>query len=171
MALVKSNTFTVVDRENGFKAMKIEQERLHRDEADRYEDKQKWAHWGKMYGVGGIIVPHVNCDLVESAGFLKPGPRYRCYETLSIVDSNTGEIMAIADDEAFGPRVDRRQINTQAPSWDEVVEKLIDAYPKHFDDRNDHKRIAKYKQESEENAKQVRALASKKQETSEKEEE
>ena len=53
-AFFKSDKFFVVDRNKGFKAVKKEQNRLHREEVDRYEDREKWAHWGKLYGVCGI---------------------------------------------------------------------------------------------------------------------
>src|SRR5665647_827111 len=65
-ALVRSGKFTVVDRARGMQAAEKEQERLHRNNSDRFEDKEKWAHWGKMYGVGSIIVPHVQCTKENS---------------------------------------------------------------------------------------------------------
>jgi hypothetical protein len=152
-ALVASGSFTVVDRKQGFMAIKKEQERLHRNEVDRYEDKQKWAHWGKLYGVGGIIVPHNECQRVESGPLFKPGPRVRCHQYLSILDANTGEVLVVAQDDVYSDRmVNVYDNNYLASEWDNVVELLMDNYPKKFEKREDHEMIANYKRESEQHA-------------------
>lgn len=152
-ALVASGSFVVVDRKQGFTAIKKEQERLHRNEVDRYEDKQKWAHWGKLYGVGGIIVPHNECQKVESGPLFKPGPRVRCHQYLSILDANTGEVIAVAQENVYSERIANIYGNHYlAPEWDDTVDTLMDNYPKKFEKREDHEIIANYKKESEEHA-------------------
>lgn len=152
-ALVESGNFTVVDRKDGWAAIKAEQERLHRNEVDRYADKEKWAHWGKMYGVGSIVVPHAECTRVTSGGFLKPGPRMHCYQYLSIVDANTGEVVVMIDNEAIGDRMENIYGNNyHTPEWGEAVERLVDAYPKKFEAQAYHPILENYRNLSEEEA-------------------
>lgn len=152
-ALVQSGNFTVVDRKDGWAAIKAEQERLHRNEVDRYADKEKWAHWGKMYGVGSIVVPHAECTRVTSGGFLKPGPRMRCQQFLSIIDANTGEVVVMIEDENYGERMENIYGNNYyVPEWTDAVEKLVDAYPKKFEAQAYHPILENYRNLSEEEA-------------------
>lgn len=152
-ALVQAGNFTVVDRNAGFKAIKAEQERTQRNEQDRYADKEKWSHWGKLYGVGSIIVPHTECSKVESGGFFHPGPRARCFQYISIVDANTGEVTVMIENEAYGERMDSIYGNQyHVPAWDEAVEKLVDAYPHDFDNSNYHPVLENYRNLSAEEA-------------------
>lgn len=152
-ALVQSGNFTVVDRGPGWNAIKKEQERLHRNEEDRYADKEKWAHWGKLYGVGSIVVPHTECTRVTSGGFFKPGPRMRCMQLLSIVDANTGEVVVMIENESIGERMENIYGNNyHSPEWDESVGKLVDAYPKKFSEEAYHPILENYRKLSEEEA-------------------
>jgi hypothetical protein len=162
-ALVQSGNFTVVDRAAGFAAIKAEQERLHRNEVDRYEDKEKWAHWGKLYGVGSIIVPHAECTRVTSGGIFHPGPRLRCFQSLSIVDANTGEVVSMIEDENFGERMENIYGNNyHVPEWDDAVELLVKAYPKDFDGRTYHPVLENYRNLSKEEAIRQKELVAKK---------
>jgi hypothetical protein len=152
-ALVQSGNFTVVDRRDGWAAIKAEQERLHRNEVDRYADKEKWAHWGKLYGVGAIVIPANECTRVTSRGFLKPGPGLRCHQSLSIVDANTGEVVVMVEEEAVSDRMENIYSNQYlVPSWDDAVEKLADAYPKRFEAQAYHPILENYRNLSEEEA-------------------
>ena len=103
-ALVDSGKWFVVDRSSGFKAIKSEQQRLHRDEADRYEDREKWAHWGKMYGVGGIVVAQAQCK--KEQGWLLGRWYQVCRQFLSIVDANTGEVITAIQNDAESDEAD-----------------------------------------------------------------
>jgi len=144
-ALMQSGKFVVIDRAQAYNAIKAEQERLHRDEATRFEDKEKWAHWGKLYGVGGVIVGHSQCAREKSFW----GTYHKhCQQFLNIVDSNTGEVIAAVENESDGS-TDQFDI---APSWDETVAKLEAAYPKNFKPSQDTKILEDYRDLSKEEA-------------------
>lgn len=143
-ALVESGKFFVVDRAKGFKAIKTEQERLHRDEQDRYADRQKWAHWGKLYGVGGIVVASAQCKKEQGMIF---GGWYRvCRQFLSIMDSNTGEVITAIEHRAESDEVDFY------PQWDDAVAKMNAAYPANFKPSQPSKQIEFYEELSAEEA-------------------
>jgi len=148
-ALVQSSKFTVVDRAAGMRAAEKEQERLHRTESDRFADKDKWAHWGKLYGVASIIVGHAQCR--KTGSFWNPGAsNLECKQFLSMVDTNTGEVFLAVDGENDGPAsVDREYL---APDWNDVVQKLVDHYPKTFITEGYAPSVLTYQEVSEEHA-------------------
>lgn len=131
-ALVKTGKFMVIDRASAYKAAQKEQERLHKTEGDRFEDKEKWAHWGKMYGVGAIVVGHIQC-VHEMTWY--GGQRQTCRQFLSMVDANTGEVFLAVDGEASineESNIQQMAYNYVAPSWEKIVIQLADAYPANF---------------------------------------
>lgn len=142
-ALVNSGKWIVVDRRDGFKAIKKEQEMLHRNESDRYEDREKYALWGKLYGVGGVVVAHSQCTRYE--GFL-PGQYNHCRQNLAIMDTNNGEVLAVS--EATSDSDDW----TQMPSWEESVAILNDNFPKHFVRDMSDEKLLEYKDLAREEA-------------------
>lgn len=147
-ALVESGKWYVVDRSKGFKAIKAEQERNHRTEEDRYADREKWSHWGKLYGVGGIVVASAQCKK-EQGWFI--GRWYQvCRQFLSIVDSNTGEVITAIETKAESDEADFY------PQWDDAVAKLNDSYPSHFTPSKTSKRLEDYKDLSGEEAQRQR---------------
>lgn len=149
-ALVQTEMWTVLDRKSGLKAIKKEQEDLHKVEADRYSDKEKFAHWGKLYGVGAVVVGHTQCFYKKSVW--KPQGQYTCDLLINLVDANTGEVVLGVEDsqQTDGPSV--------APDWKNVVEKLADAYPKTFERVPSSERLETYKLESEESAKRTQEM-------------
>ena len=158
-ALVRSAKFTVVDRGTALKAVKAEQERLHQDEPDRYADREKWAHWGKLYGVGSVIVAHVQC--VKQGVWYNPNlTTLFCKQFLSMVDSNTGEVILAVEGENSSPSsADQDYI---APEWKEVVAQMVEEYPKFFKNEDYTGNALAYQAVSEEHAKrqkEKRALA------------
>ena len=148
-ALVRLGKFTVVDRDAGMRALKKEQEREHRNETDRFENKEKWSMWGKMYGVGSIVVAHAQC--YQTGSFWNPGKvKLQCRQMLSMVDSNTGEVFVAVEGENDGPvSADRSYI---APDWNDTVEKLVDAYPKDWERKSYAGPAQVYQQVAEEHA-------------------
>lgn len=144
-ALVESGKWVVVDRGMGYDAIKKEQEREHREQTDRFLDSEKFAHWGKLYGVGGIVVAHAQC--VQKDGIFKKNFPV-CRQYLSIVDSNSGEVIAAVEDESEGSSYDY----DLAPSWEDAVVKLNSAYPTHYEPNRDHKILRDYKELSKEEA-------------------
>ena len=163
--LIASNKFYVVDRANAYKAIKKEQEREHRDNQDRFEDKQKYAQWGKLYGVGGVIVAHLQCTDNPSTENVLWGiahmatlgvfhNRRVCAQFLELVDTNTGEVVTSV----------RNDFKTDSEAyemdWTGAVEKLADAYPKYFEEQKKHKILQQYEQETAERAQQQREVTS-----------
>lgn len=147
-ALVESGKWFVVDRAKGYQALKAEQERLHRDEEDRYADREKYAHWGKMYGVGGIVVAAAQCK--KKQGFFFGGWSLVCKQYLSIVDANTGEVIAAIEEENSSDSVEI------VPTWDDAVAKLNSAYPDAYKAMQTSERIENYKELSAEEAQRAR---------------
>lgn len=139
-AVVQSGKWTVVDRRNAFQAIKKEQEREHRQESDRFDNKEKFAHWQKLYGIGSVIIPYADCRLRENV-FSKRRSKV-CYLTMTIADANTAEIIASVESEESSSEFD-------TPDWKRVVDKLCDAYPDAFKQYTESKRLQDYRKESE----------------------
>lgn len=158
-SLVRSGKFTVVDRLSGYKAVEKEQERLHRNEQDRYEDKEKWAHWGKLYGVGAIVVAHAQCRTISYL-WNNQASRLNCRQFISLIDANTGVVLLAVENENSGPA--STGFTFLAPDWNETIVKLIEDYPKYFKTEKYGPTIVKYQQESEDHAKKQRELSSQK---------
>jgi hypothetical protein len=154
-SLVNSDKFTVVDRTRGMKALKKEQEITQRADADRYADKEKWSHWGKMYGVGSIIVAHIQCR--KEPSFLNRTRLYLdCKQFLSMVDSNTGEVFLAVDGHNEGtPSYD---LGYMQPDWNETVAKMVEAYPKNYRTENYSKEVLTYQELSQEHAQRQKEL-------------
>lgn len=145
-ALVASGKWFVVDRASGFRAIKKEQEALHRESQDRFEDREKWAHWGKLYGVGGVVIAKAQCA-DKQTWFV--GKKYtKCLQYLAIVDANTGIVIAAVEAESDG---DAGEQNI-APSWEDAVAKLNNAYPENYQTPKDHQILQDYRAVSKEEA-------------------
>jgi hypothetical protein len=150
-ALVQQEMWTVLDRSSGLEAIKKEQETLHRTSSDRYEDKEKWAQWGKLYGVGSIIVAHAQC-FAKTKWWDPQGKSYYCSQFVNLVDANTGEVVVGVEG---GEYVDSAE---EPPTWHEVAQKLADAYPKYHEKRSYSERVQLYKKESEEAARRQKEI-------------
>jgi hypothetical protein len=161
-ALVKEGRFMIVDRNMGYRAIKAEQERLHRTEEDRYADKEKWAHWGKLYGVGAIVVAHSQCYRTQRF-FTLALYTNACKQFLSLVDANTGEVISAIDNEADsaapGNNVGSESFSVPT-DWTVAVQKFVDAYPKDYRPEFYSSGIVRYQDESKENAQKLREIAS-----------
>lgn len=139
--LVEAGTFTVIDRSKGIQAIKKEQNEIHVNNKDRYEDKEKFAHWGKLYGIGSVIVAHSDCQNRPNEWRRNELANY-CRLFVSLIDANTGEVLVSANAE------DKAKF-MQRPSWNEAIEKLINAYPKYFEEHKLDDKLIEYKNESE----------------------
>jgi len=137
-ALIESGKWTVVDRATAFNAIKKEQERLHRTESDRFDDREKFAIWGRMLGVGGVVTAHTQC--VARKGFLRH-EHLECLQNLAIVDSNTGEVIATSEAQEDGAA----DAGVIAPSWETAVDRMNDAYPRNFEPSKITKQLESYK--------------------------
>lgn len=145
-ALVASGKWIVVDRSSGFEAIKKEQEQLHLENGDRYNDQEKWAHWGKLYGVGGIVIAKAQC--VKKQRWFSGSKYTHCLQHLAIIDSNTGEVIAAVQAQSSG---ESGEANI-APSWEDAVIKLNDAYPENYRPDKSHKKLVNYRRLSKERA-------------------
>lgn len=132
-ALVESGKFIVVDRSAGFRAITKEQELQHT--TTRFGSAEKYALWGKMYGVGGIFVGVQQCQAKQRI-FLH-GDYLDCTLNLSLINATTGEVMAVSEKNADAD-------NEVAPEWTESVDALIDNYPKVFVSHEDLNRTVNY---------------------------
>lgn len=118
---IKTRFFQVVDRGVAFRAAKTEQDLVHGEMSERFAKREKYAQLGKLYGVGGILVPEEHCQTMMSGG----GGYYRdCQMTLNLVNASTGEIIAVS--------TDRKETEnySHAPDWTDAIYDLIDQYPK-----------------------------------------
>lgn len=148
-ALVNTGKFTVVDRASGLRAIKREQDVVHRLQPERYMDKEKWSHWGKLYSVGSIVVPHVQCRMQNSFWRHDRAERV-CQQSLMVVHANTGEIMLMVDGQNSAPV--SYDMSWIVPDWDEVVDKLADKYPTDFEKRYPAEQLRLYQDISAEEA-------------------
>ncbi len=152
-ALVQSDKFTVVDRARGWKAVKKEQERLHTsNEASRYDNKEKYAMYARLFGVGSIIVANSQC--LKTGAFLSAAKsRLSCRQSLYMVDANTGSIITAANGENIGPSAAGNDL--LMPDWNVVVDKLVEAYPKNFEHKEYAQELKDYRKESQEEAEKM----------------
>ena len=146
-ALVKTDRWTVIDRKDGFSAIKKEQDREHRNDSDRFSDQEKWAQWGQLYGVGAILVPHVDCYLKQN--LFSPRLSKHCVQFLRLVDANTAEVILAVEGSSSS-------VESDTPDWYETVEKLGEEYPTQFTEEKISERLIRYKKQSE-----ARAIAQK----------
>jgi hypothetical protein len=143
-ALVQTNVWTVLDRARGIAAIKHEQEQLHKYNHDRYDPREKFAHWGKLYGVGAVVVAHSECKNRPNQWNVTELKNY-CRLFLNLVDANTGEVIVAVNGE------DKAEFMS-SPEWDDVVEELVEVYPKYFKDVELHEKLLEYKEESLQNS-------------------
>lgn len=148
-ALMNSNKWTIVDRSKGFDAVKREQERLHTNNSDRFSDRQKYAHWGKLYGVGGVIVGQSQCFLKKTYWSNGNMERY-CNQFVSIIDANTGVVIAAVENLVPAGTI-------EFASWTDTVEKFNDSYPENYQPSKKTEELELYEEESKEHALQQKA--------------
>lgn len=145
-ALIATGRFIVVDRGAGLAAIKEEQEALHETQAARFADPEKFAHWGKLLGVGAVVVAHTQC--AEKHAWIVNAMYARCQQFLEIVNSNTGEVMASAE----GSENTDNNEQDLAPSWEDTVDHLVESYPKFYEQNRDTRELSSYRDLSKEEA-------------------
>lgn len=128
-ALVSYNRWTIVDRGPGLQAVKREQEMETEvgsgDFPPRFEDREKWAQWGKLWGVGAVAIGHADCYLHPSFwNFIRERRVYtRCEQFLTLIDANSAEVLASGRAIAEGDNVLEKIVLT-ALNRQPVIEKL-----------------------------------------------
>lgn len=129
-ALQASGNWIVVDRDAGYNAMNKEQNRQYKDSENRIDQKERYAIWGKQYGVGGVITASSQCS--ASKRFLANRTDFDCVQNVQVMDAKTGEVLATAEGLGTDGSFFYAEMNI-APSWTETVEKLNESYPKYFE--------------------------------------
>lgn len=128
-ALVESGKWKVVDRSDAYNAMNKEQDLQYKDGENRIEDKERYAVFGKQFGVGGVVVAKSQC--APSKRFMAGQQDFDCLQSIQIVDAMTGEVISMVDNLATDAVFFYGEIRT-APSWDDIVDKLNTSFPSHF---------------------------------------
>lgn len=146
-ALVQTGKFEVIDRRDGFEAAVQEQDLQFRSGyKDRFSDREKWAHIGRMYGARGIITAYASC--YQKNSWTGEFRKY-CKQELAFIDSYTGRVEFAVRGENSEPWV----VGYSVPDWDDVVERAADEYPQYFKARKIDPLLEQYMNQSEELAK------------------
>jgi hypothetical protein len=152
-ALVQSGRFEVIDRRDGWNAAVQEQDLQFRSGyKDRFSDREKWAHIGRMYGARGIITASAMCYQKQS--WLGEYRKY-CKQELSFIDSYTGRVEFAVS----GENSEAWVVGYSVPDWNEVVEAAAKEYPKFFVPRVVDPLLEQYQDQSEELSKREDAKA------------
>lgn len=135
-ALVKSGKFMVIDRSQGLRSVVQEQNMLHRNQVDRFDDREKYARYGKLFGCGSVVVAHSQCFKKKPIFSWSNQPYVNiCQQYLSMVDTNSAEIIVAVDGKSEVPAGASNwgSESFTAPSdWEQTVADLVEAYPKNF---------------------------------------
>lgn len=139
--LMKQNKWTIVDRQAGYRSAFGEQDLVHLQKADRFANNYKYSHFGKMSGVGSIVIPKCYCgrDLY--------GGDTMCDIGLSLVDASTGEVIIAVGGEY-------RRHYGRSINWEDLVEEFTERYPRKFEGDQEYKSLKDYQAETRENAHQ-----------------
>lgn len=149
LSLMKSEKFVVVDRNSGLRAAVAEQN-MERANDSRFDSKERWSLWSRLWGCGSIVVGQSQCHRVQSR-WNSTQYRNRCSLFLTLVDANTSEVRASAEAESESEAT-LDYYSQLAPSWDEAVEKMVQSYPKIFESDSYAESIQVYRGIAEEEA-------------------
>jgi len=135
----------VIDRAAGFRFTIEEQDREHgKKTADRFLAEDKYAHWGKLYGVGAVLIASAECQ--DQKGLFNS--RYmRCDQHLRLVSTRTGEVIIAVSYTEDGPTA-RTYHKLRSPEWNEIVEKMNEVYPEKFETNEINDELKEYRTES-----------------------
>lgn len=148
-SIITNGKFIVVDRGAGYRAARKEQERLHVDKVDRFDDREKYALWKKLYGVGGIVTAHSQCE--RAIGFMQ-SQYVKCRINLAIVNSSTSEVITTAEDFV------ELENGEAAPNWNKAVDTLAKTFPKFYEKDLTDNKLNEYKDISKESALRAREI-------------
>jgi hypothetical protein len=127
-ALIQNKYFIVVDRGEGFQSVIREQDLEHKIMANRFKDEEKHARYGELEGAGSIIKMERHCSY-QIFPFILISFWQTCVVNLTLLDSSSGRVIAQVSDTL------RWQSPTKGvDTFDGLVEDLIDAYPKKYED-------------------------------------
>lgn len=147
-ALQQSGKWFVVDRRDGLRAIIKEQNMLHRTHVDRFKDEEKYAMWGRLFGVGAVVTGHVQCAVQK--GFFSDSTR--CVQNLAIVSANSGQVITTSENESSDAEMSYDGDIRIASDWTDAVEKLNNAFPKEFHEEKYDTNMNLFRQEAREEA-------------------
>lgn len=125
VALFETGRYEIVDRGQAWHALKREQERQHRGEADRFSDEEKFAVWKMAFGAGGVVSSHKIC--ANKYNVYTDEYRRHCRLFVPITNASTGKLYAAVDDEQDSSELD-------APSWRPIAIRLTQKLPANLSD-------------------------------------
>lgn len=161
-ALVNTDRFIVLDRKLGYAAAKQEQERQFVNEQDRFDDFQKYAHFGRLAGAGSVVWANKNCSLA-TPWFSQYTRVYKCSLFLNLIDSRTGRVLSAVEGKSDDiPAIAEAGSFNKLVNWEEVANKLAEEYPKEFIAEYNSEQLIQYQHISAEEAKRKRETASEK---------
>lgn len=147
-ALKSSGKWFVVDRKDGLRAIFKEQKMIHRDRPDQFKDEEKYSIWGRLYGVGGVVIGHVDC--VKRSGFFSNYTN--CKQNLAIVSANSGEVISTAETENGDAELNYTGDIKIGSDWTDAVEELNDNFPKNYEKLKYSDNMELFRQEAKEEA-------------------
>lgn len=154
-ALVESGRFFVVDRQDGFKAVVKEQNIEHRDAPNRFGDREKYARMARLFGVGAVVVGHVEC--MPRHGLFR-GDYLYCEQFLALINAVTAEVIS----EVKGNDDSGEQFYGTikiASDWTATVAKLNSAIPRNYEKEHYDARMKMYREEIGEDSIRARELS------------
>lgn len=128
-ALKENGNFRVVDRGEGFQASVNEQDLTQVKMADRFQDDHKAAKWKHLHGADLIIRESHKCSY-QYFPFIILSWHQDCDVTLQLVDSSTGEVIAIGEDNEMWIDIRAKEFEG---NYADAVDDLVDNIPDNFE--------------------------------------
>lgn len=150
-AISKTGKFKVVDRKAGYQAALNEQDRQHVNQANRFDNREKFALYAKLFGARGVVVATAECQ--DSTGFFANTYFKKCHQTLQILDANTSEIISSVDNVVEG-KFGELGLGI---GWEETAFLLADSFPKYFEGDKDTEELKNYRKIAEDSAIKTKA--------------
>lgn len=149
-ALVESGKFEVVERKDGLEVALDEQNLQFNYGSERFDDREKWAHIGRLMGAAAVISAHAQCHQIQNffGQWVKA-----CRQNLAVIDARTSQVVAVAKDDNEVPW---SATGYMVPDWEKAVTKLVEAYPEYFVPRPNSKELERYRDVSQEEARRAR---------------
>lgn len=152
-AAVNTGKFFIVDRSQGLQSVMLEQDMTRVSlTRHRFSDRDKFSRLRKLWGVGSVLQCHLQCATKHSV-FRFRGFYTMCTESVALVSTSTGAVIATAENEVQAPTGDNVWDESQAgPDWTEVVDMLVERIPKNFEKDQYTPEMEEFKQGNEQEA-------------------
>lgn len=147
-ALQASGKWFVVDRRDGLRAIFKEQKMIHRDRPDQFKDEEKYAIYGRLYGVGGVVIGRSQCNY--HPGFWSNYTH--CIQNLAIISTISGQVIATAEGENDDAEMNWNGDIRIASDWADTVDELNHNFPKEYEQLKYDDNMRLFRQEAKEEA-------------------